>query len=319
MYNEELKTKFIRHYTTSLKTAEFCVTLFDAFEKYENEWCADLCTQEESILQPIFDEIVGLRTASKFMRTTILKDYVRWCIGSGVPNACDGMLKVNTNGIEKFKKQTVANPLHLQQYLNSICDPEDEETTDNIYRCFYWLAYGGMEEVDILSVKCNDVDLSSMVVRFNGKEYPIYREALPAFKNCMTLSQFLYKNPNYGSDKMVYRDRADGDTLIRGIRAIPTVKSMRVALSRKTSLMQQNNPDCMKLSYNRVWLSGLFFRMYEKERAGIPVDFSRAAEEFMDGKEYDLSSSRNTLDAKKRMYANFYSEDYHRWKLAFLI
>lgn len=317
MYNEELKTKFVRGYTNSISTAEVCQTIFNAFEQYEVEWGADLCTRNTEELQPVVDGLVGFRARSKWMRLIILKDYVKWCIGMKVPGACDGMLKIETVGLEKVKHQTVASPLHLQRYLDSICEPESEETTDNIYRCFYWLAYGGVAEEDILSIKCSDVDLNNMVVRYNDTEVPIYREALPAFKNCVKLTQFVYKHPNY--DKLVYKDRADGDTLVRGIRSAPSIKAMRVELSRRSKAKMDEGKTDLKLSYFRVWISGLFYRMYERERAGMPVDFSAAAAQFMEGKTYKLDRGRNTPEAKKRQLTRDYLEDYERWKLAFAI
>lgn len=317
MYNEELKTKFVRGYTNSISTAEVCQTIFNAFEQYEVEWGADLCTRSAEELQPVVDNLVGFRARSKWMRLIILKDYVKWCIGMKVPGACDGMLKIETVGLEKVKHQTVASPLHLQRYLDSICEPESEETTDNIYRCFYWLAYGGVAEEDILSIKCSDVDLNNMVVRYNDTEVPIYREALPAFKNCVKLTQFVYKHPNY--DKLVYKDRADGNTLVRGIRSAPSIKAMRVELSRRSKAKMDEGKTDLKLSYFRVWISGLFYRMYERERAGIPVDFSAAAAQFMEGKTYKLDRGRNTPEAKKRQLTRDYLEDYERWKLAFAI
>lgn len=317
MYNEELKISFIRSYTTSINTADVCQTIFNAFEPFEVEWDADLCTKNAEDLQPVVDNLVGLRTRSKWMRLIILKDYVKWCTGMKVPGACDGMLKVETVGLEKVRCQTVANPFHLQTYLNSICEPESEETTDNIYRCFYWLAYGGVEEEDILNIKCSDVDLDNMVVKYKDTEIPIYREALPAFKNCVKLTQFVYKHPNYS--KLVYKDRVDGDTLVRGIRSAPSIKAMRVELSRRSKTKMDEGRTDLKLSYFRVWISGLFYRMYERERAGMPVDFSAAAAQFMEGKTYKLDKGRNTPEAKKRQLARDYLEDYERWKLAFAI
>lgn len=319
MYNEELKTKFVRKYTESLNTAEICRTVFNIFEPHEIEWGADLCTRSAEDLNPIVEGLIGFRSRSKWIRISILKDYVKWCINTNVCGACDGMLKIEAAGLEKVKCQTVANPLHLQNYLNSICEPESEETIDNTYRCYYWLAYGGATEEDIINIKCEDVDLNNMQVIYNGTEIPIYREALPAFKNCVNLKQFVYKHPNYINPLL--RDRVTGDVLIRGIRnsSPPSVQKMRVALSKLSKKKIDDGSTELKLSYFRVWISGLFYRMYERERAGIPVDFSEAAERFMNGKTYKLDKGRNTPESKKRQIAKDYLEDYERWKLVFKI
>ena len=93
MYNEGLKINFIRNYTQSINTANVATTVFTAFEPHEEAWGADLCTKSTEELQPVIDEIVGLRSKSQWMSLTILKEYVKWCITMNVPGACDGMLR----------------------------------------------------------------------------------------------------------------------------------------------------------------------------------------------------------------------------------
>lgn len=317
MYNEEIKTKFVQSYTKSISTANVCNTIFNAIEKYETEWDADICTKNEEILQPVVEELVGFRARSKWMRLIILKDYAKWCISMNVPGACDGMLKINTIGLEKIKQQTISSPVHLESYLNEICEPVSEKTTDNIYRCYYWLAYAGIKEEDILKVRCTDVDFDKMIVKYNDTEVPIYREAVPAFKNCVELTQFVYKHPLYSADKIVWRDRAPGDTVVRGVRAQASLKAMRVELSRRSKAKRDDGLTDLKLSYYRAWISGVFYRVYENEQMGIEPDFSSIVSQQIEGKLYKLDSGRNTQDAKKRQLVHDYLEDYQRWKLAY--
>ena len=317
MYNEELKMKFIRQYTSSKNMEEVCRNTFNATEPYEIAWGADICTKSSEELQPIVEELIGVRIRSTWTRVGVLNEYVRWCIRTGVPGACDGMLNARPVGLDAVRHRMVASPLHLQVYLDSICAPEEMATTDNIYRCFYWLAYGGVDEEDILKIKCKDVDFHNMVVHYGEVEIPLYRESLAAFKNCVYLTQFAYDHPNY--DKILYKDRVEGDTVVRGIRGAASTKAMRVALSRRSKEKMDDGSTDLKLSYFRVWLSGLFYRMYERERAGIPVNFAPAVEQFMEGKTYKLDSGRNTIDAKKRQFIKEYTDDYERWKLAFSI
>ena len=317
MYNEELKTRFIREYTRSISRADACVQAFNAIEPYELQWDADFCTKSTEELEPIIEQLVGFRVRSRWQRVIIFQKYVKWCLVNRVNGACDGMLHVECAGLDKVKNQMVSNPLQLQAYLDVICDPESEQTTDNIYRCFYWMAYSGMEEHDILKVKCSDVDFDNMVVRCGGEEYEIYREAIPAFRNAATLTEFVYKHPNYPPDKKVIRNRALGDTLIRGIRSTTSLASLRVELSRRSKKFIEDGLTDKQLSYYRVWLSGLFYRMKRREEAGIPVDFSGEASKFMEGKTYKLDTGRNTPEAKKRAVVNDYVQDYERWKAAF--
>ena len=316
MYNEQQKVNFIKGYTGSLNTANVATTIFNALEKYEEQWQADFCTRSKEELQPVIDEIVGLRTKSQWMTLIILKEYVKWCIAMKVPGACDGMLQVEAVGLDKVRHQMVSSPLHLQKYLDELFDPESEETIDNIYRCYFWMAYGGIDEEDTILVKREDINFDQMTIAYKDTNIPIYREALPAFRNAVSLTDFLYKHPNY--TKTVRRDRIGGDTIMRGIKAETKTFTMRVTISKRNIKAVEDGRTDLQLSFYRVRMSGLFFRAYERERAGIPVDFSEAAMRAMAGKEYSIKG-RIKLEHKQNRMERDYMEDYQRWKLAFSI
>lgn len=316
MYNEQQKVNFIKGYTGSLNTANVATTIFNALEKYEEQWQADFCTRSKEELQPVIDEIVGLRTKSQWMTLIILKEYVKWCIAMKVPGACDGMLQVEAVGLDKVRHQMVSSPLHLQKYLDELFDPESEETIDNIYRCYFWMAYGGIDEEDTILVKREDINFEQMTIAYKDTNIPIYREALPAFRNAVSLTDFLYKHPNY--TKTVRRDRIGGDTIMRGIKAETKTFTMRVTISKRNIKAVEDGRTDLQLSFYRVRMSGLFFRAYERERAGIPVDFSEAAMRAMAGKEYSIKG-RIKLEHKQNRMERDYMEDYQRWKLAFSI
>lgn len=314
MYNEELKKRFIDQYTNNNSTKKLCETIFNSFESSEIEWGGDLCTKSTEELLPKINNLSGVRSRSQLMQLSILRDYVKWCILTNVDGACDGMLNINDVKMDSLKTQTVSRPKHLQKYLDSICSPEEKCTTDNIYRCFYWLAYAGMDEEDILNVKISDVDFKRMQVNYPRKYtvVPIYAEAVHAFKNCVELDSFLYNHPNY--TKSVWKPRVEGDTLIRGLRSKINTKSIRVEMSRRSKRNIELGNTTMQLTYSRVWLSGLFYRMYERELDGEPVDFSDIVDEQMSTKVYSYRG-RNTPNGKRKFLMREFEEDYRRWKL----
>lgn len=325
MYNSEVKEKFITEFSTNAGRRHVAVVMFNSLEPFEKNWGADICTRGKDELQAAVGEIVGFRDKSKRTRLSILREYFRWCVENNVEGAGNAIFEIDNGdlGLEKLKRQMVANPQHLQRYLNCICDKESEETTDCIYRCLYWLAYGGIEDEETaLKVLASDVKLDKKLVKYDGDEFPIYREAIPAFKNCVDLKEFNYKHPNY--DKTVKKGRAKGQYLLRGITETKSYKAMRATMSKKAknarfmSEKDKNDESLqLKLSYYRVWLSGLFYRMYEAERAGMPPDFTAAASRFMEGKTYKLDSGRNLIGAKQRQLARDYLHDYNRWKEAY--
>ena len=219
-----------------------------------------------------------------------------------------------------MRRQTVANPQHLQRYLDSIFEPEEEETIGCTLRCYFWLAYMGMDEEDAFNITTSEVDLANMVIKHNDREYIIYRESIPAFRNCVRLKRFRYKHPNHTS--ISYKDRAPGDCLLRGISANkPNTQAFRVEISRrkkKASVIKTNSSLDLDLSFSRAWMSGIFYRMLERERAGIPADFLEIAIQFTEGRTYTLSR-RQTVQDKQRRLAKYYLNDYNRWKEAYSV
>lgn len=178
------------------------------------------------------------------------------------------------------------------------------------------MAYGGIKEADTLLVKNEDVDLVRMIIRYKNTSVPIYREAVPAFKNVLELKEFSYKHPKY--DKVIRRDRVPGDTIMRGIKANVKTMTIRSTLSHRSTDALNAHKTNLQLSFYRIWISGLFYRMYERERAGAKINFAQEAVRFMEGKEYKFAK-KEQLQYRQNQIARDYMEDYRRWKLAFSI
>lgn len=320
MYNESQKKRFIVQYTGSPSTFKACVSVFNSLEPYEMGWGADLCTQDsETLSQAINETITGLRHRSILSIMSILKEYVRWCLNSNIKGACDGMLKVNNiDGINIIKERTVRSPAGLQVYLDSICDPEGDETIDNIYRCYFWLAYCGVKESDAFLISSSDIDLENLSIRYNGLNLVMYREALQAFKNCVKLKSFVYKNSAYKSP--ISLNRVSGNSILRGVKGENSEKTMRVAISRRSKKCIDGGKTKLKLSYGRVLLSGIFYRAYlDEETFGKEPQFIEFARESVE-EEYRSRGitdvPKDVIRAKQVKANREYLNDYKRWKLA---
>ena len=94
---------------------------------------------------------------------------------------------------------------------------------------------------------------------------------------------------------------------------------MRVEISRRKKKIPPDSDMKLELSFNRIWLSGVFYRMWEDEQAGLPVDFRSIAELDLAGKNYKLDQSRLTMNAKRNELARDYRDDYERWKQTLII
>jgi len=311
MYNPEIKGRFIKEYSTKDSIRTICLKTFNKLEPFEESWGADFCTQKEEVILPALNAILGARAEGQRTRSTILREYVKWCMANGIPGACDSMYHVDTTrDISKIREQTVKNPAHLQRLLDGICLPVESNTVDIIIRGFVWLAYSGIAEEDIFKILDSDIDFANMVIHYQDRDYLIYREAIPALTQCVKLQTFTVYHPNYAVPMAA--PRVGGHQLLRGTKSDASLKNMKAILSKRMKENKASDTNYLKLSYHRIWLSGVFYRMHEQELAGIPPDFSGIAEERMGDKEYS-----NKAYNRHRLAKSFMT-DYQRWKQSLL-
>lgn len=312
MYNAEQKTRFIKDLTVSISYRDVVQAFFNTCEKYERSAGADLCTFTTEQLQPVFDGYAGVRSISTHIPQTILKSYFRWCLDHGIPGATDAAMHLEeTVSLDKIRTRTVRNPKQLQAWMDTLFSPESDLTTDNIFRTWLWLGYAGFESEDAVTVLDSEVELSSMIIRHGGRDYPIYREGMHAIRNCMELESFAFFHPLYTKELC----RAPGHILLRGSAGVPTTNVLRARVSSKNKKALDRGDTELNLSYSHIRMSGIFYRMYQDELAGLPVDFINVRELDIAGREYTVSSGRNTQDAKRRDFARKYQHDYERWKM----
>jgi len=316
MYNAEQKKRFAMGFTDSEQMRAEALRIFNAFEKLEESHGADLCTLDLDTVRPVFDKLAGLRDKSKHRPLYVLQEYVKWCRSNGVAGVADSFFRITDIGVEKMKRQTVRSPRHLQSFFNAICDAESEETFDNVIRAYYWLAYAGMQENDIINVRVSDVDLPNMKIRYGGEEYPVYSDAIPSIRNCVELRAFCSRHPNY--TKVVLLDRVDGDHLLRGHRGVSSPATMRAELSKRRRIALDSGKTELDLSYYRIWISGVFYRAYENEQGGATVDFTDVTGARHRGLDYKLDSGRISQRIRRSELEREYRIDYERWKQTLL-
>lgn len=315
VYNEPQKMEFIREVLTSESSSSVAMSLFRHTAPIEFEKDADVSTFTGSDLTEAIESACGMRVRSIIPRKSMLQKYLRWCVEQGKPGAVDEMGNAEPRSEGQIRSRMMRNPSHLQRCLDEVFDPESDETQDNTFRLFFWMAYGGMPEEKIIELTTENIRLDRMEAHSGDDVAVIYRQGLPAVKNCIELKQFLYKNAGY-SNGGIYRYRVPGDQLIRGVRGTPTMLTFRSMLSRKLMAKRKEGIDAEGLTYNRVWLSGVFYRIREAEEAGFKPDFNTIALESPQGiravNSGDIKGKLRTLES----IAYGFRTDYERWKNA---
>lgn len=328
MYNEELKTRFIRFYAGGLnRTSEFARRLFDHLEKFEDKWGADVCTATVEQLQPIVNNIGTNRNEYRWANVILLQEYVKWCLAEGVPGACDGALQIDRDETESvaIRQQMVASPLHLHTVLNEILEPESEETVDTIYRCYCWLIYGGMPKECVYKTKLSDVDFRGLQVRYNvspdgGEETErfakIYPEGLTSVRAAAELQSFLYKHPLYKPSR---RDRYPGDELLRSIKSLPNKDTVEFPFNRLNAKAIREGRTTTHLSYTRLHLSGVFYRTREIECITGKIQFEDETSVSLLRDISDSGPNGKGIRAKQSQLRKNNIDDYLRWKRVFSV
>lgn len=303
MYNEERKMQFIEETRSS---ADFGMSVFRTTEPYEQKAEQDLCELQTEVLQDIANKNFGSRTRSMDSTIGFLRTYVAWCKEHGYP-ACDGIYGVKTQMDEKMKRYMVASPKHLQSVLDKVFSPVESGTVDCIYRCYLWMSFSGIEENETIEVKVREIDFGSMLIEHGGKSFEIYREAIPAFRMACEATEFEYQHPRYTQK----RNRFPGEYLMRGIRS-EKVKSTTV----KSIIQKAFKANEVELTYNKIRLSGVFYRAYEAERMGDEVNFDDLIAEHIIkmGSTYHKNYTRGKV---ANLLKRDFFDDYACWKAAF--
>lgn len=316
MFNAQIKERFIDERYRGLKSQRDAAHVFDATEKWEQEIGADICTFDLEKLQTVVDNISTRKSRSHISRINVLREYFKWANNNHIPGACDSIKGIESVGLDKVKLQMVANPLQLQTFLDKVFDPPTLGTHDSVYRCYLWCAFSGIRIEDLLSITKENIHLRSMSIILNGRKYPIYREAIDAFKVCANNDYFVYIHPMYA--EKINKPRFNGTSILRGTKETAgSIDYISTEVTRKIRNAFNDGKVSSRLSYKRLFDSGIFYRKYEQEIAGLPVDFIDEAEFYTEGREYDLISAQCTKKNVIRKIATDYSIDYDRWKAAF--
>ena len=295
IYNEEQKMAFVREKLTEPYEINRALSVFRAASAFEEKWGADLSTVPMVDLNQMINQTCGVRLNSKYTKVSMLREYMHWCVLRNIPGAHELGDVDYTGSAGNIKVQLVRSPAHLQQCMDQVFDPEEERTQDNNYRCFLWMAYGGMSEKTTYDLRVGDVSFEYMEASRDGEVAVLYRQGLPAIRNCVKLQQFVYHNAAYVNGP-IERDRVQGDRLLRGIREDQPLLNFRGQLSRKLRQKRDAGIDASMLTYYRVWLAGTFYRIYEGEQAGIAPDFLSVAIEAKHLKGTELNAANLRLD-----------------------
>ena len=304
MYNFNLKTSFLDS-IISMSMITDLVELFNLMEPLEKLYERDFCEFEEAEVSAFFD-LLDPDYATRKRAFGLLSKYLDFCKRKHIIEtsiSLDGAFYYHPSDIVD---KCVSGPVGLQRYLNLIYTNEDDMTTDNIYRCLYWIAFSGLTEPNLETITCNDVDLDRMQFVVDGNVYPIYREGKKAIAYCKSLTEFNLLRTTYNTNLK----RLPGELLLRGIKAYPRVAPLMVEVFKRSKPIIESGKIKDRLTFSDIRRSGIFYRVSEEEASFRPA--------IINSKQLIIDELHKAGMANPfHMTVDNYVAEYKKWKKAF--
>ncbi len=300
LYDQSRKSAFLQTLDTDT-SYDAAVRLFAASCPYEEAQQQDLADFSDDDTASLLGEIGGSKSRSKESMVTILNRYRHWC-GRGKIALSDVKLELG------IRREMVSSPKHLQLILDERFGPLSQYGVDCIYRAALWLALSGLKMEAALALPSTALDFETMTVHVEDKSYEMYRESLQTLRQLRDMDHFIYYHPAYQAKKT----RAPGPCLLRGV----TGKVMD-ARSLRRELREALSKDHDGMTYEKIRTSGVFYRLFELERAGVGTQMIHAVL----GEEADRITREKTSSkgegAWRSAQIRAMSRDYAAWKKAF--
>lgn len=312
MYNKEQKKKFIEEYAKSDGAKKNCLTAFRASEPFEIAFETDVCKMRPSEFKKMVDYVAGKQVRNKLSTVSMYYPYIKWCIENGYADETAAELINIRYDVKGYRaKSMIGKPSDFEAKLDKIFYPSSKPHIDNIYRCFMWLGYMGLRAEDASRVLVSDVDLAKKVVKYAGKEYCIYDEALEAFDNCVNMDTFATR----AEPTFCFRPRIDGDELLRGVSGVANKENVCYVITRRKRGKDDDGEHA--LSYGRAWFSGMLYRIWLLESSGVELDFEKIAQSEGWHQTFDYDSGRPMPEAHSDKVAISLQQNYEKWKAMF--
>lgn len=315
MYNPDAKGRFLwsmeckvgRQYRIRCTYNQ----IFGKTESMEKQYGRDLAELSVSELGS-FDELFkGTTSLTPIRIKSGLLQYFEWYRVTFPQKDVSGAIMWLMRTLESYKEGIVASPTHLQIVLNNIFDSEDDPTMHTIYRSYLWVAFSGVmsPQEAIAKLTADNFDFGNFKFTIDDQDYPIYQQAIKPLAVAAYATELLYKHPNYTNPIM--RDRVEGGSIFRGVKSDTDVHKLYRVIRQICSDSKKESTGARMLSYSSVLHSGIFYRQYELEAAGMDVDFSHLAKRV---NHYGKEITRASYISRASALNWSLQDEYYIWK-----
>lgn len=288
-------------------------------EKYEDTWKIPIYKQSYLFVQDMVNKECEYNKGISALKFYSVKVYLKLCEQHFEDSICGVSDRITLSWISEQKNKMVKSPTHLKIYLDDVFLSKGREATEAevIYKAYCWLVYMGILDDDLHDLTAENVNLDEMAVYVNGLKYMIYTDAYSSIKACVEEEVFEYVHPKYRSIIQRYPEGTEVKRLLRGVKGEATTQSLKNKFSNLAEQALKEGRTSIRLNYQSIRSSGLFYRAYESELSSYNADvnfFDAVWQEFGEKFKDDDEKSRMTKITRNE---RLYMESYVQWKLAF--
>lgn len=194
--------------------------------------------------------------------------------------------------IKEAKQSMVANPEHLKETLDVVFGNAEYNSAEYLYRTMFWLAFIGFEMQDIVCMKASNIEWDVARIVYSRPNGHLIWGSIPpeAFPDIHQACDLTHMTVSYKVTSRRYK-RAEGDNLVRGRQPLDfedeqkreqyTRRVIRPMFSKAFRDAEARLKDriggvpewiSINLTLDRTIKSGVFYRFYERERAGLETN-----------------------------------------------
>lgn len=309
MYNAELKQKFLDAHTgwnEASRTNGY--RTFQRAQSTEEKYDCDICRMNHDQFLETVAAASGFRSLSKQAISSFLMAYVRWCASTNVEGAEVTSKTAQYKAAESCKGVLVSGPEHLKEILDIAYGFDSVNKVSVQVRAALWLAFAGVRISDAVNLKATDILLNEQTAITGRGRFHYESIGADNISACVILTCF----STVKNTKEVLLPRAEGNQLLRGLRGELSLDTLKERISRELGAPYKQKKIDTKITYDRILLSGLFWRTYNGEDIshGIQRIYGKA-KSAMD--ETPLRSLTVEKERRFRAKVKLYKKDYQVW------
>lgn len=206
----------------------------------------------------------------------------------------------------------VGSPENLAEVLDECFRPLSMETVDCTYRTVLWLAFVGFPREEIENLMATQINTKERRITYKGVVYPLPEESIKAIFDSARLKYFTVAHRTNKRKKRTKLPRTKSYLILRSIRG--DISKLENVMGNISDAV---NAAGYHLTYERVRLSGVFWRAYERTLHGAPADLSEEFDRRMAAWKPKGEVTEKKRHIRELMTARDIRREYADWLSAF--